>query len=329
MFYKEKYIIKKDNRSRQLLIIFYNRKILNNLEYNKKYFLQVIVNNGNGDIIETYTGNFIIENKPSRQVEISNTEKTNYKKYTEVHENRDRDFSRDNDKDSINSSIYRASGYGSMEKDESNDDFDVEDEYELEIRYDYKAQEIYAPEGGRWVPDRGSSGPDGLNRQVRQITYLPYDIAVALKDTMNNIEVVDYLEAFAEGVVTNSGLMLLNRILDLDPTKATKVIQLGVSVYVGVISFAADNADREELQEVINRADEDEMIRITTTIETRYGPLPGSTPTTRRLNYYEVWPSNYIEGEIGYKGDFDKNEYLPWDIDEESLEIMEKIKRMN
>ena len=105
--------------------IFYDEEIvLDNLEYNKKYYLQLIVNNNNGDIIETYTGNFIIENKPSRQVEISNTEKTNYKKYTEVHENRDRDFSRDNDKDSINSSIYRASGYGSMEENESNDEFE-------------------------------------------------------------------------------------------------------------------------------------------------------------------------------------------------------------
>ncbi|WP_425449785.1 hypothetical protein, partial [Dethiothermospora halolimnae] len=105
--------------------IFYDEEIvLDNLEYNEEYYSQVIVNNDNGDIIETYTGNFIIENKPSRQVEISNTEKTNYKKYIEVHENRDRDFSRDNDKDSINSSIYRASGYGYMEEDESNDEFE-------------------------------------------------------------------------------------------------------------------------------------------------------------------------------------------------------------
>ncbi|WP_425449537.1 PPC domain-containing protein [Dethiothermospora halolimnae] len=106
-------------------MIFYDEEIvLDNLEYNEEYFLQVIVKNGNGDIIETYTGNFIIENKPSRQVEISNTEKTNYKKYTEVHENKDRDFPRDNDKNSINSSIYRASGYGYMEENESNDEFE-------------------------------------------------------------------------------------------------------------------------------------------------------------------------------------------------------------
>ncbi|WP_425449792.1 hypothetical protein, partial [Dethiothermospora halolimnae] len=184
--------------------------------------------------------------------------------------------------------------------------------------------------GGRWVPDRGSSGPDGLNRQVRQITYLPYDIAVALKDTMNNIELEDYAKAGGKSLATAAALEIFYEIMAIPASKIAKVIQIFVSVSVGVNSLAMNNAEKEELQEVINEADENDMIKITTVLETRYGPLPGTTPTTMILNYYDIWNSDkYIEGEIGYEGDFDKGEYLPWDLDEESLEIIEKIERMD